>query len=331
MPNCPPVSVEELIIAGNDRSRILADFGFDPLNIPFEHVEFDLQTDSWAQLRMPSIEAQMRQLHAQLQQPVSIDDTLRTVFPFAHFVVTDSGQAAERLLFKTWPKKGVVLQNLLFPSTLFHEIDKGFTVKELPHPAIFELNSQEPYKGNMDWEGLQAQLAQDPSGIAFVCIEVSNNSAGGYPASMQHLRNVKALLAKHSIPLVIDGTRVVENAQFLIEQETECAGKSIWAVVRQMLSYADVVIGSLTKDFCVNQGGLIATNDAKLYHRLQELDHKEGKGIDLIAKKLIALSLQNQKHIEARVAGRMESVRMIWRALNEHHVPSCGPREGIAF
>ena len=318
-------SVEELTIEGNDRSRILADFGFDPLNIPFEHVEFDLQTDSWAQLQMPAIEAQMRQLHAQLQQPVSIDDTLRTVFPFAHFVVTDSGQAAERLLFKAWPKKGVALQNLLFPSTLFHELNNGFTCKELPHPAIFELNSQEPYKGNLHWEGLQAQLAQDPSGIAFVCIEVSNNGAGGYPASMQHLRDVKALLAKHSIPLIIDGTRVVENAQVLIEQETECAGKNIWDVVRQMLSYADVVIGSLTKDFCVNQGGLIATNDAKLYHKLQELDHKEGEGIDLIAKRLIALSLQNQKHIEARVAGRMESVRMIWRALNEHHVPIVRP------
>ncbi len=327
-PELSSVSSEELIIAGNDRSRILADSGFDALNIPFEHVEFDLQTDSWAQLQMPSIEAQMRQLHAQLQQPVNIDDTLRTVFPFTHFVITHSGEAAERLLFKTWPKKGVALQNLLFPSTLFHEIDKGFTVKEAPHPAIFELNSQEPYKGNMDWEVLQSQLAQDPSGIAFVCIEVSNNAAGGYPVSMQHLRNVKALLAKHSIPLVIDGTRVVENAQFLIEQETECASKNIWAVVRQMFSYADVVIGSLTKDFCVNQGGLIATNDLKLYQRLQELDHKEGKGIDLIAKKLIALSLQNQKHIEAKVTGRMESVRMIWRALNEHHVPIVQPTGG---
>ncbi|HET9165773.1 MAG TPA: beta-ketoacyl synthase N-terminal-like domain-containing protein, partial [Candidatus Angelobacter sp.] len=64
------------------------------------------------------------------------------------------------------------------------------------------------------------------------------------------------------------------------------------------------------------------------YHRLQELDHKEGEGIDLIAKRLIALSLQNQKHIEARVASRMESVRMIWRALNEHHVPIVRPTGG---
>jgi len=322
------VSSEEVVIAGNDRSRILSDFGFDPFNIPFEHVEFDLQTDSWAQLQMPSIEAQMRQLHAQLQQPVRIDDTLRAVFPFAHFVITNSGQAAEHLLFKVWPKKGVVLQNLLFPSTLFHEIDNGFTGKELPHPAVFDLNSHEPYKGNIDWEGLRAQLAQDPSEIAFVCIEVSNNAAGGYPASMQHLRNVKALLAEHSIPLVIDGTRVVENAQFLIEQEKECAGKNMWAVVRQMFSYADVVIGSLTKDFCVNQGGIIATNDFKLFDRLQELDHKEGQGIDLIAKKMIALSLQHQKHIEAKVLGRMESVRMIARALNEHHVPIVWPAGG---
>ena len=65
-----------------------------------------------------------------------------------------------------------------------------------------------------------------------------------------------------------------------------------------MLSCADAVIGSLTKDFCVNKGGIIATNDVKLFHRLQELVHEEGGGIDLIDRKLIALSLQNRKQIE---------------------------------
>src|SRR5206468_2150427 len=145
-------------------------------------------------------------------------------------------------------------------------------------------------------------------------IEVGNNAAGGCPVSMQHLKDVKALLAGHAIPLVMDGTRVVENAQFLIEHEKECAGKSVWAVVREIFSCADAVIGSLTKDFCVNKGGIIATNDIKLFHRLQEIVHEEGDGIDLIEKKMIALSLQNRKHIEAKVLRRMESVRLIWRA-----------------
>ena len=61
--------------------------------------ELDLKTDSWAQLEMPAIEAQMRHLHAQLQRPASVDDSLRAIFPFAHFVLTASGQAAEHIRF----------------------------------------------------------------------------------------------------------------------------------------------------------------------------------------------------------------------------------------
>jgi polyketide synthase PksN len=321
-------SAETVIVAGNERSHILAQYGFNPLNIPHEHVAFDLKTDSWSQLQMPSIEAHMKTLHAQLQQPANADESLRLVFPFTYFVLTASGQAAENIFFRAWPKKGVILQNLLFPSTIFHQIDKEFLSKELPHPAVFDLNSRNQYKGNMDWESLQTQLARDPGAIAMVCIEVGNNAAGGAPVSMQHLREVKALLARHAIPLVIDGTRVVENAQFLIEQDGDCAGKSVWTVVREMLSYADAVIGSLTKDFCVNKGGIIATNDAKLFHRLEELAHEAESAVDLIDRKIIALSLHNRKQIEAKVLRRMEGVRQIWHALLEHGVPVVQPAGG---
>lgn len=326
--DCVPKSSERVVIHGNERSHVLAECGFNPLNLPHQQVDFDLKTDSWAQLEMASIETHIKHRHGQLQQPTSVDDSLRSVFPFVHFALTASGQEAEHIFFKAWPKKGVVLQNLLFPSTIFHQIDKGFAPKELPHAAIFDLSSREPYKGNLDWEGLQAELAQDPKSIAFVCIEVGNNGAGGCPVSLPFLRTVRVLLAKHSIPLVIDGTRIMENARFLIEQEEECAGKSIWAVVREIFSCADAVIGSLTKDFCVKKGGIIATNDVKLFHRLQEVILEEGTGIDLIDRRMIALSLQDRKQIEAKVIRRMDGVRLIWQALKDHKVPVVEPVGG---
>lgn len=319
---------QPLVLEGVDRSQVLADSGFNPLNISHEHVEYDLKSDSWALLHMPAIQAQMRHLRGQLQQPVNVDDSLRAVFPFAHFVLTSSGQAAEDVFFRAWPRQGVVPQNLLFPSTIFHQIDKGFSPTEIPHPDLFHLSSDERYKGNVAWDALEALVAQDPAAIPFVCIEVSNNAAGGNPVSMQHLRDVKSLLARHSIPLVIDATRVVENAQFLIEHENEYAGQSVWAVVREILSCADVVIGSLTKDFCVDKGGIIATNDAGLFQRLGELAEERAAGIDLIDTKLIALSLQNRKHIETQVLRRMEAVRLMWRALGEHDVPVVHPAGG---
>ncbi|HYC89890.1 MAG TPA: SDR family NAD(P)-dependent oxidoreductase [Thermoanaerobaculia bacterium] len=324
----PVVSDDVLVIEGNERSRYLAECGFNLFALPHERVELDLKTDSWAQLELPAIAAQMKQLHAQLQQPVSVDDTLRTVFPFQYFALTASGQAAEHVFFKAWQNKGLVPQNLLFPSTIFHQLDNGFTPRELPSAAVYALDSREPWKGNLDLDALRALVAGDRGSIACVCIEVGDNAAGGQPVSLQHLRAVKALLAGHAIPLVLDATRVLENARFLIERDPEQAGRSVWTVAREILSCADAVIGSLTKDFCVDRGGIVATNDAKLFARLQELLQQDGGGIDLIDRRKIALSLQNRSHIEAKVLRRMEHVRRIHEALHAQGVPVVQPAGG---
>jgi amino acid adenylation domain-containing protein len=312
----------------DDRFRDLAAFGFNPLNIPGERVAFDLKTDSWSQLQLPAIGAQMKHLRGQLQQPLNVDDVLRPLFPFNHLLLTASGQAAEHLFFKAWPTRGTVLQNLLFPSTIYHQIENGFTPQELPHAELFRLDSRQPYKGNLDWDALQAAVSHDRDAIALVCVEVGDNAAGGQPVSLQHLRKVKALLEEHAIPLVIDATRILENALFLIEHEAEQAGRSVWTVAREILSLGDAVIGSLTKDFCVHKGGIIATNDPALFARLQQLVQEDGGGLDLIEKKLIALSLQNRRHIEAGVRRKKEGVRRIAEALAGRGVPVVQPAGG---
>ena len=319
---------QKVMTEGTERSVILSDFSYNPLNIPDDKVEFDLKTDSWAQLEMPAIQNQMRFLRAQLQQPVDLEESLRGVFPFSYFALTTSGRTAERAFFKAWSNKGIVLQNLLFPTTIFHQIDNGFTPQELPHAEVFQLDSKEIYKGNLDWEALQERVEQDPTSIAFVLMEVGDNAAGGAPVSMQHIKKVKTLLSRYSIPLVFDGCRILENAQFIIGHEKEFAGKNCGEVVREIFSHADAVIASLAKDFCVNKGGLIATNDASLFRKLQDLIREEGIGLDVIDKKVIALSLQYRSKIETQILQRMESVRLIGNALKKQGIPVVQPVGG---
>ena len=305
----------------NPRHQVLLAAGFNPLNIPSAKVDWDLKTDSWAQLDMPVIAAQMRRLHGRLQHTADIDASVRSIFPFAFYVLTSSGQEAEHLLFKAWPGKGVVLQNLLFPSTILHQLDNGFEVRELPHPAIFDLRSTEPLKAGICREGLEAELIRTDNEVACVCMEIGNNAAGGSAVSGEHLRQVKTLLEKRRIPLVIDATRALENARLAIETENELADRSLWAVLREQLSYADAVIGSLTKDYGVVKGGIIATNDEKLYRTLKALMQEEGGGIDLIDEKIIAQALQSRKQIEKNVLDRMAAVRCLRRALTEAGAP----------
>ncbi|WP_257387436.1 beta-ketoacyl synthase N-terminal-like domain-containing protein, partial [Tahibacter caeni] len=310
-----------------ERRRLLAAAGFNPLRLDAAEVEFDLKTDSWAQLALPAIEARMSALHARLQSHVDVEDALREVFPFAHFVLTDSGRSAEQALYRAWPRKGRVLQNLLFPSQLYHQIDNDFEPRELPHPALFRLDADDAGKGELDLAALDAALARDAASIALVCLEVCNNAAGGQPVSLPHLREVRARLAPHGIPLLLDATRIVENAR-LQQRGADPAERDPWPLMREMLACADVLTVSLAKDFGIPFGGLIATNDAALRRAAQDAAERAGTGLDLFERKLVALALRDRRFVEAAVERRLDAVASVWRALADAGAPVLHPVGG---
>ena len=330
-PAARPAAVAE---AGMDaavdvpRARALAEAGFNPLNLASAEVDFDLKTDSWAQLDSAFVGKRMAHLRSRLQQPVNLHEQLRAIFPFEHFVLTDAGRSADHLLCKAFERKGLVLQNLLFPTCLYHQIDKGFTPRELPHPALFDLRSHDPAKAGLCLDALREELAAHGDDIAYVCIEVSDNAAGGVPIAIEHLREVKALLAPRSIPLVVDATRVLENAWFLTRDGSGPAGEGMWQAARALLGFADAIIGSLAKDFCIDKGGLVATRDPSLLRRLQKVLDQDGGGLDVIEKKLVGLALQDRRHIELQIDRRVRAVETIWKALDAAGVPVVAPVGG---
>ncbi|MES2352716.1 MAG: SDR family NAD(P)-dependent oxidoreductase, partial [Pseudomonadota bacterium] len=311
-----------------ERRAALAKVGFNPNNLAPEQVPFDLKTDSWAQLHHPVIASQISHLRSQLQMPADLDEGLKAIFPFEQFVLASSGRNAEEIFYKAQQRKGLTLQNVLFPTGLFHQIDNGFDPVELPCAAALQASSDDLFQGDLAWEALTQRVAADPQAVAMVVIELSNNAAGGLPVSMRLLRRLKPLLAEHAIPLVLDGTRVLENAQFLIENEPEFAGQTMWAVARELLGHADAVLCSLAKDFGINCGGLVATNDAALAARLEQLAVERGNGIDAIGRKLVARALHDRKRIETMVLRRMEAVKRLWTACRERDIPVAQPAGG---
>ncbi|UXI66000.1 SDR family NAD(P)-dependent oxidoreductase [Tahibacter amnicola] len=312
-------------IASSARWKALEAAGFNPLNIPAAQVDFDLKTDSWAQLSLAAIDRQMAALFAQIQRPIDVNANLRRVFPFKHFTLAESGRAAEDLFCQAWEKKGRVPQNILFPSTIFHQIDKGFSPVEIPVADVFDLQSDAPFKGNVDLSALRLEIDTCAAEIGYVCIELADNAAGGGAVSLAHLRQVKTLLQTRRIPLVLDATRVLENALMVIERDPEQRDASLWQVAEALLSQADAIVVSLAKDFCVNKGGLIATNDEALHDRLQALQQRGGRALDITERKCIAASLQNRGFIETQVRRRVEAVRALGLRLLERQLPVVRP------
>lgn len=96
------------------------------------------------------------------------------------------------------------------------------------------------FKGNIDLAKLQKLIDEKGAdAIAYVCLAVTVNLAGGQPVSMKNMREVRELTSKHSIKVFFDATRCVENAYFIKEQEPGYENKTIQEIVHEMFSYAD--------------------------------------------------------------------------------------------
>ncbi|RRS06759.1 SDR family NAD(P)-dependent oxidoreductase [Pseudoalteromonas sp. J010] len=299
----------------------LQDNGFNPLNIPVDKVRFDLKTDSWAKLSNPFIKNYMARLHGQLQQPIEIKRVLESIIPLPYIALTNSGELAEHALCQAWPNKGLVLQNLLFPTWLFNQIGNGLSAVELPHSSAFKISVSDENTSAINIDALHNALKASDKPVAFVCMELSTNAVGGHPVSIEHLAHIKQMLSQYSVPLVLDATRVVDNALLLKARSTTLASVDTWQVVRQLLQQADAITMSLGKNFCVDKGGVVAVKDPALFAAIEQVIEQHSSGVDALDKKLIAHAMTHKEQIVGLVDRRVSQAIKISQTLKHANLP----------
>ncbi|NQZ12569.1 MAG: DUF2156 domain-containing protein, partial [Algicola sp.] len=336
---CQPVGVETDIFdilmmmsdpkpldeAEIDLDSVLAEAGFNPILVDSKNIKFDLMTDSWAQLHTDYV----RQHVSALQQPVSSSEqmiqSLKQIIPFEHVLAVKSGRAAEAVFYKSFGNgKGLAICNLLFPTNIFSQLGEGYTPVECPDAAVFDVNSTNVFKGNLDVMKLSEHL-NEASKIAYVCIETSVNAAGGYAVSLDNLKTIKKLTTPHNIPLVMDITRIVENAHVIQQHEAAYAGWAVWQIVKEICAQADCITASLCKDFGVTAGGIVATNNEALYQAMLNKVDAEEAALNDQQISLIANNLADTASIESRVSQRLAVVKSVWTALEAAKVPVVKP------
>lgn len=204
-------------------------------------------------------------------------------------------------------------------------------IKHEAHDATLNI----PFKGNIDLEKLERIIIEKGAeNIAYVCLAITVNLAGGQPVSMQNMREVSELCRKHCIRVFYDATRFAENAYFIKEQEPGYANKSIQEITGEMFSYADGCTMSGKKDGIVNIGGFLCLNDADLYTEATELvtvfegmpSYGGMAGRDMEA---LAIGLKESMQFEY-IQHRVLQVRYLGDRLLEAGVPIIEPIGGHA-
>lgn len=333
-------SVEPVkMISKEERIKAIKEAGYNTFNLKSEDVYIDLLTDSgtnamsdkqWAGLMIGD------EAYAGSRNWLYLEETVKEIFGIKHVVPTHQGRGAENLLSHIAIKPGqYVAGNMYFTTTRFHQEANGGIFVDIIKDVAHDAAANVPFKGDIDLEKLETLIKEKGAeNIAYVCLAVTVNLAGGQPVSMKNMREVHEMCSKHGIKVFFDATRCVENAYYIKEQEEGYADKTIKEIVHEMFSYSDGATMSGKKDGIVNIGGFLAINDDELFGKAKEIvvvyegmpSYGGMAGRDMQA---FAIGLRESLQFEY-IEHRIKQVRYLGDRLKEAGVPIVEPVGGHA-
>ena len=322
------------------RKKWIEDASYNLFKLNSNQVVIDLITDSgtgamsdkqWAEIMLGD------ESYAGSSSFLKLEKTVKNITGFKYFIPTHQGRAAENVLFSALVKKGDFIPgNAHFDTTKGHiEYRKAATL-DCTIKDAFDVETDHPFKGNIDLEKLEEILVNTPKGkIPFVLITITCNTVGGQPVSLENIRSVRSLCNQYKVNLFIDGARFAENAYFIKIREKEFVNHSIKEIVKEMFSLADGMTMSAKKDGIVNMGGFIALNNpdthevcsnfAIMYEGFVTYGGMSGRDMGALSQGLIEGT--SFDYLQSRI----RQVSYLGQRLDEFKVPVLKPFGGHAI
>lgn len=257
------------------RLKALYEGGFNTFQLNTTDVFLDMLTDSGTNAMSDNQLAAMMQAddaYAGSQSFMRLQKAIEDVLGKKFFLPVHQGRAAENILSQVYVKKGnVVPMNYHFTTAMAHITVNGGQIAELLYDEAYKIDSEHPFKGNMNIEKLEELIQKEGAeNIPYIRMEASTNLIGGQPFSVQNLRDVRAIADKYKIRLVLDASLLGENAFLVKQREAEFVGKSMKEIIHAMTALADIVYFSARK-LSSSRGGGICTNQKEIYQEMEAM------------------------------------------------------------
>lgn len=319
------------------RKKAIKDAGYNTFLLRSEDVYIDLLTDSgtsamsdaqWSGLMLGD------EAYAGSKNFYHLEAVVRKYYGYKYIIPTHQGRGAENLLSQVMIRKGDVIPgNMYFTTTRLHQELAGGRFVDVIIDEAHDPESLHPFKGDIDLNKLEVLIKKHGAErIPYICVATTVNMAGGQPVSMANLKALRALTAKHEIKIMLDMTRIAENAWFIQQREKGYARRSVASLVREICSYTDGATFSGKKDALVNIGGFLALNDKDKFEEASNLVvvyeglHTYGglAGRDMEAMAIGIIESVRDDHMDARIG----QVLYLGDELSERGIPIVKPIGG---
>ncbi len=255
------------LIPIDQRKKAIEEAGFNTFLLKNRDVFLDMLTDSGVNAMSDNQLAAMMvadDAYAGSETYYRFEEKLREIITLPYILPAHQGRACENIISHTYVKKGdIVPMNFHFTTTKSHITLNGGTVIELLIDEGLNVNSNYPFKGNMDLVKLENFFKTNgTANVPFVRIEAGTNLIGGQPISLENFKATTALCKKYKVRTVLDASLLQDNLYFIKTREEAAKNKSIREITKEICSEFDIVYFSARK-FGFARGGAICIKDEK--------------------------------------------------------------------
>lgn len=258
-----------------ERRRALVEAGYNTFLLRSRDVYIDLLTDSGTSAMSDRQWAGMMigdEAYAGSESFYRLEAAVHRYYGYRYVIPTHQGRGAEHILSKVLIKPGdVVPGNMYFTTTRLHQELAGARFVDVIIDEAHQPESLHPFKGDVDLDKLERVLTENPGRVPYVSLAATVNMAGGQPISLANLKACRDLAHRYGSRIILDATRVAENAYFIQQREPGHQGRPIADIVLDLCRLTDGCTMSAKKDPLANIGGFLAVNDPEVAEPAQNL------------------------------------------------------------
>lgn len=299
-----------------ERKRNLLRAHFNVFDLTPSQISFDLLSYGTSAMSQEQIAGQLvgDEAYAGARNFDTLCEVVTRILGHTYVCPTHNSLGAVKLLVATLTPKGSLVASNARGRIDVHA-PRGIEIADVRDHA-------EPvFTGNVDLARLGTLLSERKAAmIGMQCF-----ADGQHPFSLTNLRGVRSLADRHGLRLVLDVSRVIENAWYVQRHEGGQADRSIAELVKLIAKTAHVVLLDGAQDAKCNTGGLLATdnpadherfmNEVVLYEGLHTYGGMAGRSMEVLARGLAEMG------DEAEVQWVMHQTERFTERLREAGVP----------